>query len=92
MLDEEEVEQEQRRLLQLIESKGGRITPRELMQGSRQYRESAEAASSALQDLVDIGWGKWENVQDSINGGRPSKVFVLNNETGGNKTPCEKAG
>ncbi|MBW8015449.1 MAG: DUF3987 domain-containing protein [Planctomycetes bacterium] len=89
-LREGELERQQRQLIELIRKKGGRITVRELMQGSRQYRESAEAANSALQDLADIGWGCWENLQDNVNGGRPSRVFVLNNETAGYKTPCDK--
>ena len=68
----------------------GRITARKLMQGSRQYRDSAEMAKSASQELADIGWGKWENVQAGTEGGRPSRIFMLNSEAGGNKTPDDR--
>ena len=89
-LREGEIEKKQRQLIELVRKKGGRITVRELMQSSREYRDSADVANSALQDLVDIRWGSWEDLPDKITGGRPSRVFVLNNETAGNKTPCDK--
>ncbi len=51
------------------------------------HRGTAEMATSALQELADIGWGKWETVPAGTDGGRPSRIFVLNSEVGGNKTP-----
>ena len=80
VLEEDEEEQDQRRLLELVEKKGGRITPRELMRSTSRFQGSAEVAESALQELVDINWGHWGNVQAGAGGGRPSKVFLLNNE------------
>ena len=82
MLSEDEDERDQRRLLELIQSRDGRITARQLMQGARKYRGSAEMANTALQELADIGWGKWEYVQAGTEGGRPSRIFVLNSENG----------
>ncbi len=87
VLSEDDDQRDQRRLLEQIQAKDGRITVRQLMQGARKYRDSAEMATSALQELADIGWGKWENVQAGTDGGRPSRIFVLNSEAGGNKTP-----
>jgi len=89
MLAESDDQREQRRLLELVRSKGGRITVRELMHAGRQYRGSADVAESALKELVDIGWGKWQEAPGGPAGGRPSRMFVLN-ETGGNKTPAER--
>ncbi len=86
MLSESDEERQQRRLLDLIRSKDGRITVRQLMQAARQYRDSAEMAKSALTELVDIGWGRWEQVQAGLDGGRPSSIFVLIEDNGGNKT------
>ena len=87
MLSEDDDQRDQRRLLEQIQARDGRITVRQLMQGSRKYRDSAEMATSALQELADIGWGRWKNVQAGTEGGRPSRIFVLNSEGGGNKTP-----
>jgi hypothetical protein len=83
MLDEDEEEQDQRRLLELIEKKGGKITVRQLQRASRHYRESAEVAESALQELADIEWGRWESVPAGPDGGKPTRRFVL----AGDNTP-----
>ncbi len=87
MLSEDDDKRDQRRLLEMIQARDGKITVRQLMQGSRIYRESAEMAKSALQELVDIGWGSWETIQTGSDGGRPSRIFVLNSESSGNITP-----
>ena len=60
------------------------------MRSSRRFQGSAEVAQSALQELVDIGWGRWEHVQAGADGGRPSKVFVLNEKGSDDKTPTER--
>ena len=88
-LHEEEEDREQRRLVELIRNKGGEVTVRELMQASQQYRGSANVAESALKELADIGWGRWQTVPGGAAGGRPSRKFVLTDDRGGNKTPCE---
>ena len=88
MLAESDDQREQRRLLELVRSKGGRVTVRELQQASRSYRGSADVAESALKELVDIGWGKWQEVPGGPAGGRPSRMFVLS-EAGGNTTPTD---
>jgi hypothetical protein len=63
-------------LLELIKRKGGVISERELARGPIQYRK-ADAASTALQKLVDDGWGKWfYPIQDRA-GGHPGRHFQL---------------
>jgi hypothetical protein len=86
VLKEGDEEREQRRLAEMVRARGGRITARELMHGCRAFRGSAESARAELQELVDLGWGSWEQVAPTENGGRPSEVFVLGG-MGGNKTP-----
>ena len=74
MFGENEQESEQRALLEIVRSRGGRITPRELMQASRTYRGGAEMARFALEELEQLGWGRLQKVDTS---GRPSEIFVL---------------
>ncbi len=88
VMNEAEEERDQRRLVELVRVKGGRMTTRQLMQASRSYRGSADDAKLALQELADVGWGKWQQLAPE-GGGRPSSVLVLN-EMGGNKTPTER--
>ena len=77
VLREGELERQQRHLLDLVRSKGGKITSRQLMRSSRQFRESASNAEEALQELVDINWGRWENVPAGPEGGKPTRRFVI---------------
>ncbi|MCL2330198.1 MAG: DUF3987 domain-containing protein [Phycisphaerae bacterium] len=67
---------EQRRLIELIQCKGGSITTRELQQSSRDYRKSADA-EAALSELILAGIGRWEDRNPAPNGGRPTRVFRL---------------
>jgi hypothetical protein len=71
---ESDQEREQRALLEIVRSRGGRITVRELMQSSRAYRGSAEVARFALEELQQLGWGRYQKVET---GGRPRELFVL---------------
>jgi hypothetical protein len=61
-------------LIELIRSKGGRLTVRELSHCSRKYRDDPEGN---LQGLVDQGFGKWELIPSGSTGGRPTKYFEL---------------
>lgn len=76
---ESEQEAEQRALLEILRSRGGRITVRELMQASRMYRGGAAVAKFALDELVQLGWGHWQKEET---GGRPCEVFVLHEMQG----------
>ena len=63
-------------VVDLIERRGGSITPRELCQYSRRTPNVA-AAEAQLRSLAQLGWGHFETVA-SPPGGRPSHRFVLN--------------
>jgi hypothetical protein len=68
----------QRRLADLIESKGGTITPYELSHaGPRRYRGHVGLAEIALRGLASAGVGRWEDRRPGLRGGRPSRLFVL---------------
>jgi hypothetical protein len=93
MFDESDEQTEQRALLEIVRKHDGRITVRQLMQASRAYRNSADIAKFALDELAQLGWGRWDTAPANEHGGRPSPVFILNTQTGGNKTPdTESAG
>ena len=67
---------DQRRLIELIQRRGGRITPRVLKQCSRLYPKSADARA-ALEDLIEDGHGYGQESPTGKKGGRPSWCFVL---------------
>ena len=75
MLAEDEDSREQRRLVELIRNRGGRVTVRE-WQRARSLR-TAEDAEAELNGLVDAELGSWSDPAPSPRGGRPSKRFVL---------------
>ncbi|MEX1090137.1 MAG: DUF3987 domain-containing protein [Phycisphaeraceae bacterium] len=80
MLGESDEERDGRRLVELVERKGGTITPRELQRASRAYA-TAEAAELALADLVGAGAGRWEPQGPGPKGGRAVRVFTLHAPT-----------
>jgi hypothetical protein len=82
---------ETRRLVELIQQRGGRITVRELMQASRRYRGSVAEAETALHQLVQAGLGHWAHDDHDGQVGRPVAVFVLLVPGHGNTIP-ENAG
>jgi len=87
------VEPEAKNLREIIQSKGGSITVRGLMQASRKYRDNAAEAEAALADLVKAGDGKWETDDHDGGRGRPAKVFQLlsgGNGNGNGENPEEK--
>jgi hypothetical protein len=86
MLDETVEAQDRRKLVELIRRKGGSVSPRDLMQCSRTYR-TAEDAERALRDLVEAGFGIWENSPTTAKGGRPTRRFCLSDDAGVDRTP-----
>jgi hypothetical protein len=86
MLDESEGEQEQRRLAEWIERKGGSVTVREVQQGCRWLKE-AGAAEAALEELVKARRGSWQPPETTAKGGRPSRVFDLSTPSTVYETP-----
>ena len=69
-------ERERRELVELIERKGGVVTPRVLMRSSRRFL-AAEDAELALNELVRAGDGLWEDIGSGDQGGRPTRRFRL---------------
>lgn len=86
VINEEETHTRQRQLFELVQRKGGSITVRDLRRSSRSYQGNG-VAKNALQELVDIGWGHWQHLQTAAGGGRPSELFLLNNDDSDAKTP-----
>jgi hypothetical protein len=80
VLNEDEIDQSQRKLIEFIRNKGGSISVRELQRSSRIYKDSSDLPETALQELVDIGWGEWQQIQAGAGGGRPSKQFVMKSD------------
>jgi hypothetical protein len=71
VLGENAGQQQQRELVETIRRKGGSVTPRELMQAARKYRESVEVAEAALQALVEAGLATREPPETKPEGGNP---------------------
>ena len=87
------VDPEAKNLREIIQSKGGSITVRELMQASRKCRGSAAEAEAALDNLVKAGDGKWVTDDHDGGRGRPAEVFQLfsgGNGNGNGENPEEK--
>ena len=80
MLHETEEEGEQRRLIELIQRRGGRIRTSQLQKATSRYRHSAKEAKSALDGLVEAGHGRWDPIPIGRKGGRPTEEFVLTEE------------
>ncbi len=47
------------------------------MRGSREFRNSADDATAALQGLVDSGEGSWFTPTPGPKGGQPQRAFLL---------------
>ncbi len=77
VLRESEEDRDRRRLVELIDRKGGAVTVRELQQASRLFRTAGEA-EIALDDLAQAGAGRWEQQGPGAGGGRPTRIFRLN--------------
>ena len=58
ILDESDEGRERRRLVELIQRKGGSVTARALMRSSRQWA-TANDAEAALDDLAAARYGRW---------------------------------
>jgi len=65
---------EQRRLINLIQEHGGRITVRALLRCSRRFGKTAEEVEKRLNGLVKLKRGQWETTQTA---GRQKREFVL---------------
>jgi len=70
---ETEGDRERRKLMELIDARGGRITASELMHASRAY-QPVERAEEVLEELAGASIGSWKIIPT---GGRPRRDFVL---------------
>ena len=76
ILGENDVDRDRHRLVELIRHKGGTVTPRDLIRGSRMFQKTDDA-EAALEELAKAGIGKWEYVPPGPKGGQPTRRFVL---------------
>jgi len=76
ILGESDEERDQRRLVELIQRKGGSATVRDLMRSARMFSD-ADVAEQALNELVKAGCGHWEAPPIGPAGGHPTQRFVL---------------
>ena len=76
LLAETQEERDRRRLVELIQARGGRVTVRELSRCSRLY-SGAAAWEKALGELAEGGVGRWHNAKPGQSGGHPVKLFEL---------------
>ena len=67
---------EQRRLVDWIDGKGGKVSVRAFQQGQRKYRTAVDS-EAALDELNKAGLGSWQYVPADRKGGRPTRVFKL---------------
>jgi len=87
LLDESPEKRDRRRLVELIERKGGAVTVREIQRTSWRHRTAGEA-EAALDDLVKAGVGRWEQQGPNARGGRPTRIFRLNAPAALTKPPA----
>jgi len=90
LLAESEIERASRqaddRLTAFVIGQGGRVAVRDVIAGVRSIRD-ADAATEALQRLVDAGRGHWESKPANDQGGRPARLFVLKAEAASAQPP-----
>jgi hypothetical protein len=70
-----------RRLMELLQAKGGHATVRELSRASRLYASAADW-EQALQKLAEAGKGRWQNPKPGAAGGHPVRMFHLLTQPG----------
>jgi hypothetical protein len=87
-----EADAERRRLVELIERKGGDVSARELMRASRRYPDVAKA-QMALQDLVDRGCGEWRQPAQTGRGApRARRLTLYRHSAGGVDADTNRVG
>ena len=73
LYSESREEAERRKLIELIQRRGGRISARELARGPQQYRKPG-SAEKALEGLISSGVARWDSVETE---GRRQTVCCL---------------
>src|SRR5262249_23617557 len=75
-LGETREQRQQRKLIEFIESRGGVVSVRDTITCYRPLKNQTKRTTEALDALVEVGLGKWEEVCPSGRG-RPTRVFQL---------------
>jgi len=74
-IHESDADRHRRQLLQWITAQGGCASARDLQRGPRRYRRDAVAAEAALRELVDEGYGSFQQMK--MEHGPTEDVFCL---------------
>jgi hypothetical protein len=85
ILGESDEQRDRRRLVELIQNKGGSVTVRGLSRSTRMFT-NAEEVERALEELSQTGYGRWEDLPSGPTGGRPTRRFVLTSCVDADKT------
>lgn len=75
-------ERELRELEEYIQQRGGSISVRDLQRGPRQFRGSANYVRARLNELLIADRGYWERPASGKQGGQPTEIFRLYDNTG----------
>jgi len=86
ILSEGDDERGRRELEDYIVQRGGMVSVRDLGRGPRKYRNNADAAFAALDDLVKRDRGRWAEKPVGPQGGRPAWRFELFSHNDGDET------
>lgn len=76
MLNESKDDETRRKLTEFIQRKGGSVTPREVQMGCRWLRQKDDA-EQALEQLVALGLGSWQETSLSKSNERKTRQFQL---------------
>jgi hypothetical protein len=86
MLAADEKQDAVNKLVEIIRRKGGRISVRELQRANDRRFPTAEAAKTAMENLVQTGAAVWESVYPK-GGGTPTTFVVLADDRHDNRPP-----
>ena len=79
LLTENPDDRQARRLIDWISRRGGSISENDLRRsGPKPWRGNLDQSARSLQGLVTSGIGRWDSVDPSPQGGRPTRIFRLN--------------
>jgi hypothetical protein len=78
LLGESDQQRDSRRLVEFVQSRGGRMTARDLQRANGHRYPTAEDAQAALDTLVAAGVAAWEEPPDAGQGGRCARTLRLN--------------
>lgn len=76
ILNETDMDRQNRELVELVQRHGGNVSARELMR-SRKECTTCEIAETALNRLAQAGIGQWKSTPPTGKGGRPTRRFIL---------------